>query len=43
MEATKSELNGKMAALEFQLKRKISVSDLEKNFKALNDMLFIKF
>jgi hypothetical protein len=28
IEATKTELNGKMAALEFQLKRKISVSDL---------------
>jgi hypothetical protein len=43
MESIRSELMGRMSALEFQLKRKISVSDMEKNFVALNDMLFIKF
>jgi hypothetical protein len=32
-----------MNELEFELERKITVSDMEKNFKALNHMLFIKF
>jgi len=43
MESIKTDLMSKMSALEFQLKRKISVSDMAKNFEALNNMLFVKF
>ena len=43
MESIKTDLIGKMSALKFQLERKISVSDMEKNFVALNNMLFVKF
>ena len=40
---TTSDLNGKMDKIEFDLSRKISLVDISANFKALNDMLFIKF
>lgn len=39
----KAETNGRMDTLFFQLSRKISIDDMRKNFKALNDMLYIKF
>ena len=40
---TQSDLKGKMAEIEFDLSRKISTVDMSANFKALNDMLFVKF
>lgn len=36
-------MNGRVETLFYQLGRRVTVDDARKNFKALNDMLFIKF
>lgn len=37
------EFNGRIETIHFQLTRRVTVDDMNKNFKKLNDILFIKF
>lgn len=39
----RSEFEGRLDTLMLQLDRRVTNDDIRKNFKALNDMLFIKF
>lgn len=39
----KAEFEGKLEALEFQVSRRPTNDDLQKNFKRLNDILLVKF
>ena len=39
----RTEFEGRMDTVMMQLERRVTNDDIRKNFKALNDMLFIKF
>ena len=43
LQKTKIELKGDVDAVRFELSRRLTVEDMKVNFKALCDMLFVKF
>jgi len=43
LQKTKIELKGDVDAVRFELSRRLTVEDMKVNFKALSDMLFVKF
>lgn len=43
LKKTKIEIFGEVEALKFQVSRKLGVEDMRSNFKALTDLLFVKF
>lgn len=43
LKKTKVEIQGEVEALKFQMTRKLGIEDMRGNFKALTDLLFVKF
>lgn len=43
LQKTKVEISGEVTAIKFQLTRKLSIEDMRVNYKALTDLLFVKF